>query len=105
MSNLAHVSDGRGRISLMGEMTIYEADQLKTLLLEQLQRSPQLEIDLSGVTDIDCAGVQVMLLLRQEAQVAGKPLQWLGHSPVVAQVLGTLKLGSLLGESVSLVWS
>lgn len=105
MSNFSHVSDGLGQIALVGEMTIYEASQLKALLLEQLQASPQLEIDLSGVTDLDCSGVQIMLLLRQEAKTAGKPLQWMKHSPVVSQVLSLLNLSSLLGESVSLVWS
>ena len=93
------------QLALTGELTIYEAANLKTLLLDRLNASKSLQVDLSGVTELDTSGVQLMLLLQREAAAASKPLQWVKHSQAVSQVLGLLNLGSALGDPASLIWS
>jgi len=94
-----------GQLVLTGELTIYEAAKIKSLLLDRLNASESLEVDLSGVTELDSAGVQLMLLLQREAAVANKPLQWVKHSQPVSHVLTLLNLGSAFGDPVSVVWS
>jgi len=105
MSNFSYEEDASGQLVLAGELTIYDAAQLKELLLGRLHATPSLDVDLSGVTELDSSGVQVMLLVQREAKACEKTLQWLKHSPPVSQVLGLLNLESVLGEPVSLVWS
>ncbi|MBS1210539.1 MAG: hypothetical protein H6R19_2937 [Proteobacteria bacterium] len=105
MSNFSYEEKQPGQLLMTGELTIYDAAELKDLLLGCLHANPGLEIDLSGVTELDSSGVQVMLLVQREANAAEKTIKWLRHSPVVSQVLDVLNLGSTLGEPVSLVWS
>ena len=94
-----------GHLALTGELTIYEAARLKSLLLEHLNANEKVEIDLSGITELDSAGVQLMLMLRREAEVSNKPLHWIQHSHAVSQVLALLNLGSALGDPASVVWN
>ena len=81
-----------GHLALTGEMTIYEAAALKSQMLASLNASQGLEVDLSGVTELDTSGVQLMLLLKHEAEVANKSLKWVKHSQPVSQVLTLLNL-------------
>ena len=101
----SYLEEQAGNLALQGALTIYEAEELKRFLLDRLKAADHLEIDLSGVEELDCSGIQIMLLLRKEAETAGKPLQWLQHSPVVSRVLHILNLETQLGEPVSIVWN
>lgn len=92
-----------GCLSLSGELTIYTAAGIKDTLVDRLAANEQLDIDLSEVSELDCAGVQLLLMLHQEAQRAHKPLYWQGHSHIVRQVLARLNLGSVLGAPAELV--
>lgn len=92
-----------GCLSLSGEMSIYTAADIKDALVDRLAANAQLEIDLSAVSELDCAGVQLLLMLHQEAARAHKPLHWHGHSHVVRQVLRRLNLGGVLGAPAELV--
>lgn len=94
-----------GCIALQGELTIYDAIDIKDELVDRLAANPALEVDLAGVTEIDTAGVQLLLMLSQEAERAGKPIKWLAHSHVVMQVLERLNLRSALGAPAELVWN
>jgi anti-anti-sigma factor len=85
------------RSSLDGELTIYRAAELKQTLLELLATPGALEIDLSKVTELDSAGVQVMLLAQRTAAAKGASLRFVAHSPPVVQVLRLLGLGATLG--------
>ena len=105
MSSSSRGKAKTGQLALTGELTIYESARLKSVLLDRLNASKSLEVDLSGVTELDSAGVQLMLLLHREAAAASKPLQWVKHSQSVSQVLTLLNLGSAFGDPVSVVWS
>jgi len=105
MSNFSMEDAADGTLHLTGELTIYTAADFKTALLNRLGQAQHLTVDLSGVSELDCAGLQVMLLARREAEIGTRTLQWEKHSPAVSQVLGVLNLGAELGLPVSLVWS
>jgi anti-sigma B factor antagonist len=94
-----------GQLALEGDLTIYDAARVKDELLAHVHANAKLVVDLSGVTELDSSGVQLLLLVQREAGDANKPLQWANHSAAVSQVLTLLNLGSTLGEPASVVWS
>jgi len=83
-----------------GEMTIYTALQLKEALLAPLDQCADLEIDLAGVTEIDSAGMQLLILAKSEARARGKNVLLSGHSPAVLEVLDLCKLEGFFGDPV-----
>lgn len=88
------------RLALEGEMTIYRAAELKPMLLEALRCAPRLEVDLSGVTELDTAGLQVLMLAKQTAAADGRELRLTGHSPAVVEVFDMLDLGGFFGDAL-----
>lgn len=94
-----------GQLALSGEMTIFAAAQIKDDWLNRLNANEALSIDLSGVTEIDSSGVQLMLMLQRAAQMQHKPLRWTDHSPSVVRVLDLLKLGSVFDAPAAVDWS
>ena len=59
------------RLTLNEDMTIYHALEQKNQLLDALSVSEVLELDLLQVADIDTAGLQLLILLKKEAQRTG----------------------------------
>lgn len=88
--------------SVKDEMTIYTAAEMKNNLIELLNQHDELEISLENVSEMDSAGVQVILLLRHEARHFEKELRFVKHSAAVIQVLETLNLLTYLGDPVVL---
>jgi len=85
-------------IVIEGELTIYRAAELKPVLLEAVRAQDAPALDLSAVTEFDSAGLQLLLMARQEAQRLGKPLQVAGASPAVREVF------ALLGMDIEGAW-
>jgi anti-anti-sigma factor len=88
------------RISLDGELTIYRAADLKVTVLEALRQARVLEIDLSGVTELDTAGLQVLMLAKQTAAAEQRELRLLQHSPAVVEIFEMLDLVAFFGDAV-----
>jgi anti-anti-sigma factor len=76
-----------------GELTIYNATEQKTALLNFLNSGDQLEIDLSLVSELDTAGLQLLVLIKREAAKLGKDLRFVMHSKIVQEVLELTNLG------------
>ena len=91
------------RLEFEGEMTIFQVAELKEALQKALEGNEALEINLSRVTELDTAGVQMMLVAQAEAAALGLSLQWVGHSPSVLKTLRRLSLESELGETVAII--
>lgn len=83
-------------LRIEGELTIFRAAELKPLLLAD---PLPLEIDLSGVTDIDTAGVQLLMLAKNTARAQQRELRLVAHSPAVREVFELLNLGACLGDT------
>lgn len=90
--------ENRLRLHAAGEMTIYSAAELKPALLAAMGQSDEIEIDLSGVSELDTSGVQLLMLVKREAVAAGKGLTLSGHSPAVLEVFELLGLGGWFGD-------
>lgn len=81
-----------------GEFSIYRAAELKPVLLQAVESSLVLEIDLSGVAEFDTAGVQLLLLAKRVAADKGHELRLVHHSAVVVDVLQLLDLAAHFGD-------
>jgi anti-anti-sigma factor len=91
---------GRARAAVTGEIDLAEAPMLRTLLTDCLTRSRGgLDLDLSGVTFFDCAGLNVLLLLRERAVAEGIDLTIPALGPAVARVLDITGTRGLVGAA------
>lgn len=82
-------------LRIAGEFTIFRAMELKQALLSE---PPPLEIDLSGVTEMDTAGVQLLILAKKEALAAQRELHLVAHSPAVIEVFDLLNVGEYFDD-------
>jgi anti-sigma B factor antagonist len=86
------------RLSLTDDLTIYHALDQKKTLLDALSAADDLELDLLPVSDIDTAGLQLLILLKKEAQRAGKRVTIVAHSQAVRAVIDFCNLAAELGD-------
>jgi anti-anti-sigma factor len=75
-----------------GDMTIYTALDCRVLLLQHLQSCTALDIDLSGVTEIDSAGVQLLIQARRHGVDLGKPVRLLNASAALQDMFALYRL-------------
>ena len=87
------------RLSLTEDLTIYHALEQKPALLDALAATDELELDLAQVEEIDSAGLQLLILLKKEAQRAGKRLAIVTPSPPVSALIDFCHLAAELGDS------
>jgi len=85
-------------LAVADDMTVYSARERKEELLSALTASTELELDLSAVTAIDVAGLQLLILLKREAAARGKTLRFSNHSPAVVETIDFCGLAGLFGD-------
>ncbi len=90
------------KLTLEGELTIYSAAETKTQLLAFLDSANELEINLAEVSEIDTAGLQLLILAKQEARRSGKKLHFSLHSPAVIQLLELANLAAFFDDPLVL---
>ena len=88
----------RQLLTLTEDLTIYHALEQKSALLNALADTDDLELDLMHVGEIDTAGLQVLILLKKEAQRAGKTISIVAHSQSVRAVIDFCNLAAELGD-------
>ncbi|HEY5958970.1 MAG TPA: STAS domain-containing protein [Polyangiaceae bacterium] len=81
-----------------GEMTIYRATALKAELLAALQPNVDLAVDLSAVTELDTAGLQLLLLAHRTAKMRNGHVRFVALSSAVIEVIELLRLQAELGS-------
>ncbi len=79
-----------------GEMTIYTAAEQFQRLQQHLNTHASLVLDLSGVTELDSAGLQLLLLAQTEATRRGLLFRLQHPSATVQEVLQLLRLDRTL---------
>lgn len=75
-----------------GELTIYTVAERKAEVMDAFGVPHGVEVDLSGVTEIDGAGVQLLLVAREAARGRGVGATWTNPSSVVAEALSVTGL-------------
>ena len=88
------------QLDISGEMSIYEAMELKERLLGALENSRNLEINLSQVSEIDTVGFQVLVLVKREADQANKTFHLLTHSEATLDVIDTYHMADFFGDAM-----
>lgn len=96
----AETKDGLSLLHIEGDMTIYTAAELKAELMPHLSQPLEREIDLSNVSEIDSAGLQLLMLAKREAGRHACPLRLTEHSRAVLEVLDLCNLATYFGDPV-----
>lgn len=85
-------------LHIKGEMSIYRAHELKDSVLGALGQATELELNLADVTELDTAGIQILMLAKRQAQAAHKILRLSAHSPAVLEAFEVLNLAAYFGD-------
>jgi len=99
MSIELNIDEGAGRARVDGEMTIYTVADHREKWLEHCRQlasdnTPWLNLDLSGVTEMDAAGLQLLVALEKHLVEAEGGLRLEQRSECVQQTLDQSQLGA-----------
>ncbi len=86
------------KLTLSDDLTIYHAVEQKKTLLAGLAAAGDLKLDLAQVSEIDTAGLQLLILLKKEARAAGKRVSIVAHSKAVRSAIEFCNLAAELGD-------
>jgi anti-anti-sigma factor len=87
-------------LPLEGGLSIYSATEHMSLLMQVLAPNTEVELDLSAVDELDCAGLQLLVLAKQEAGHMGCDLRLSNHSPAVIEAFELSGLGTFFGDPI-----
>ena len=85
-------------LSITEDLTIYNALAQKQTLLDALATTSELELNLAQVGEMDTAGLQLLILLKKEAQRAGKSVRIVAHSQAVSSVIDFCNMAAEFGD-------
>jgi anti-anti-sigma factor len=85
------------RYCVDGELNIYTAGEQKPKLIAQLEQATEFELDLSGVTEFDSAGLQLLLAIQAEARRQDRGFHLINPGTSVCDVLDLLDLRAQFG--------
>jgi anti-anti-sigma factor len=100
MAIKVQVNEGVTHLTIEDEMTIYTALEQKNELSQYLEPDSELQINLSSVTEIDGAGLQILLFIKQEAEKLNFKFSLIQHSQAVVEVFELLNLSSHFGDPI-----
>jgi anti-anti-sigma factor len=94
--------DGQSALKLKGALTIYTAAEARREIPTRLAKHKSQVLDLSGIDELDTAGVQLLLWLKRDLANRGTTLALANHSPAVVDVLDLLRLTAVFGGTILL---
>ena len=86
------VAIGVDAVHVCGEMTIYAAAQLNKELPAAVRTSQSRHIDLSGVSELDTTGLQILLMIRRDSLAASEPVSLVNASTAVLDCMKLLRI-------------
>lgn len=92
--------DGHASLRLAGPLTIYTVTEARREIPGRLQKHQAQYLDLSGVEELDTAGIQLLLWLKRDVIARGANLVFLHHSEAVVDVFDLLKLTAVFGDPI-----
>jgi anti-sigma B factor antagonist len=95
-----YAGTGAAALAIEGDFTIFRANELKQQIGQAIAQSDQtaVDIDLSRVTDVDSAGLQLMVLAKREAVRQGKQVRFVRHSEAVVDLIELCDLAGQFGD-------
>ncbi|MBA4068768.1 MAG: anti-sigma factor antagonist [Acinetobacter sp.] len=97
-----NVENDNCKLAIEGEMTIFVAAEFLSAIQEPVQKNLNMEIDLSQVTEIDSAGLQLMIFVKKKSVLHAFDLHFVNHSKPVQEILELTDLGSFFGDPIVL---
>jgi anti-sigma B factor antagonist len=91
-------------LRIEGDLTSPGAQQWQGQVMSALAQRQEVELDLSGVTACDSAGVQLLLAAKELALQGRRYLRLVNHSPAVLDVFRLLDLGAWFGDPLPANW-
>ena len=88
------------RVDIVGDLNIFSAAEQRQRLLDAINSGKEVEVDLSLVSEIDSAGIQLMVAAKREAAAKNTPLRFTGHSAAVIDILELCDLAGHFGDPV-----
>jgi anti-sigma B factor antagonist len=98
MKILTKKSRGHKIIALDGDMTIYQAADIKAQLFPILAKTSDIEIDLSLVKDMDSTGLQILMLAKRELTKRDGHLRLIAHSRAVLDIFELCNIANYFGD-------
>lgn len=90
------ILDGAYLAKATGDLNIYTAAECCTQLRHLIDANASIVLDLSAVSEMDTAGVQLLVQVRRACDAQGKPLRFASPSAAVQDVVQLLQLHELL---------
>ena len=91
-------TDGAMHLILDGPMTIYNATEIKSQLMNGMANASIVELDLSHVSEMDTAGFQLLVMAKRESQRHGHTLRIVAHSQAVRDVIDFYNMDAFFGD-------
>jgi ABC-type transporter Mla MlaB component len=92
------MTDTQNALALEGPLTIYGALELKGRLMDAVNSNQELSLDLSRVTELDTAGLQMLYLAKREASRLCHDLRIVAHSAAVREVFDLVNMNAYFGD-------
>ncbi len=89
-------------VTICAELTIYSAAQLKDELLALLRTSPIVNVNLAQVSDIDTSGLQILIMMKNEADILQHDVNFIEHSASVLNVFELMNMVRFFGDPLVL---
>ena len=86
--------------AIEGELTIFVVQALTDEIMPLLTEHDEIEIDLSRVTEIDAAGMQLMISIKMESILLDKRVRYSGHSRQILEMIDLCDLGGFFGDQL-----
>lgn len=92
--------DDQASLRLAGALTIYTVAEARREIPMRLQKHKAQCLDLSGLEELDTAGLQLLLWLKRDAAARGINLVFVHHSEAVVDVFDLLKVTAVFGDPI-----
>lgn len=90
--------NGISRLKMEGELTIYQASEIRQELIGHLADCDEMEIDLAGVVEMDTAGCQLLLAAKHEGLQQGKSVRFVSHSQAALEIIDLFQMAAQFGD-------
>ena len=87
-------------VEIKGEMSIFTALSVRQQLLDAFEQAGDIEVDLASVSEMDSAGIQLLIAAKREAALHARTLRFTGHSRAVFDLLELYDVAGQLGDPV-----
>lgn len=84
-------------VRVRGAVVIDNAKEFREQVLEAANaKGPAIMLDLQHVSEMDSAGVAVLIELHRHVQAQGRPLILIGTSPAVTQIISVMRAANVV---------